>query len=770
MKGSILRPVALLAGASIVGAGLALPAAAENTVPNTDDSSTTGNSSQEAENQKSDLKESKSEKDANESKSEENMSEESKSDKDTNESKSEEGGAKESASEGDKTGTRTLQEENAPKGDDSSTDASSTISILAISDFHGYLNRIPNMMCQINDIKSKNENVIFVSNGDNVGGSAYISAVNDDLPTLEMLNAMKLDVTSVGNHEFDRGQTDLEGRLQEKSAFPYTVANVEGLDQDLIPPYVVIPKGNIDVAFVGAVTDDLPSLVSADGIKNLKITDPVATIDRVAAQLKDGDDTNGEADLVVALFHEGYSVAQNIGADVDLVIAGHSHATHIGETLSGAPLVQPGSFGKILSKIEFEIDADSNITVKEDGVKNLDVKVSTDDEPVCEDKTFKDMYDAYKADADEKGNVPLGTIDGKARRGTNYGFDPALTDNENRGTESTAGNLIAQGFYEYSKMNGLGADFGLINSGGIRADLDENGDGVITKGESQSTQPFDGDMGTVDLTAQQVFALLEQQWQPEGKDRPVLQLGLSDTISYTYDPSAPRGSKIKTVKIHDQFLDREDTKTTYRVIAGTFMLGGGDNFTVLTEGTNFKNYGQKDLAVFNEFLVANPGWKVNESQRAVGVTAPETVVAGSKVSVKLSSLSMTADEAKPDNVTISLGEKVLGSAPVDNAVTPLMPETGQATVEFTVPADLKAGEHMFTIRAGDTMSYMFLNVTAPVKPSGDDAKSDAQDTTGDKATGTLANTGVEIWGLASVGLLLLITGAGAVALKRRELV
>ena len=120
----------------------------------------------------------------------------------------------------------------------------SKVTVLTMTDFHGYLGQVPNMMCQVNSIRDANPgNVLLASNGDNVGGSAYISAVNDDLPALEMLNAMQLDVTSVGNHELDRGTADLTGRLQDKSDFPYVAANIEGLDPAIVPPYVIKRTG-----------------------------------------------------------------------------------------------------------------------------------------------------------------------------------------------------------------------------------------------------------------------------------------------------------------------------------------------------------------------------------------------------------------------------------------------------------------------------------------------------------------------------------------------
>ena len=61
----------------------------------------------------------------------------------------------------------------------------------------------------------------------------------------------------------------------------------------------------MSIGFVGAVTDELPSLVSPAGIEDIDVGDPVEAANRVADQLSDGDGANGEADIIVLLVHEG---------------------------------------------------------------------------------------------------------------------------------------------------------------------------------------------------------------------------------------------------------------------------------------------------------------------------------------------------------------------------------------------------------------------------------------------------------------------------------
>ena len=154
------------------------------------------------------------------------------------------------------------------------------------------------------------DNVLLISSGDNIGASTFVSMVADDLPTLDVLNAAGIEASTVGNHEFDKGWTDLAGRVVPKaSGFDYLGANVyeRGTTTVAAPlqEYTVVEKAGVRIGIVGVVTADLPSLVSPGGISNLTIGDPVAAVNRVTAQLLDGNAANGEADVVLASLHEG---------------------------------------------------------------------------------------------------------------------------------------------------------------------------------------------------------------------------------------------------------------------------------------------------------------------------------------------------------------------------------------------------------------------------------------------------------------------------------
>ncbi len=139
----------------------------------------------------------------------------------------------------------------------SSAEGRKTIDIAAISDFHGHIENAAALAYEVGRMRTANPDTLFVGNGDLVGGSAYVSSIAADEPTIDILNAMGLQVSSTGNHEYDKGYSDVTGRLAKRASWPYLVANLEGVDAATVPPYrVITTKSGVRVGFVGTVTPE----------------------------------------------------------------------------------------------------------------------------------------------------------------------------------------------------------------------------------------------------------------------------------------------------------------------------------------------------------------------------------------------------------------------------------------------------------------------------------------------------------------------------------
>ncbi|PFG40226.1 5'-nucleotidase [Georgenia soli] len=660
-------------------------------------------------------------------------------------------------------------------------DGTVTIDLLGITDFHGALEKAPILAGMINQIRvEENVDTVFVSAGDNIGGSTYASAIQEDAPTIDVLNAMGLAASAVGNHEFDQGYADLSGRVADRADWQYLGANVDDENPELEDVHFETVAG-LEVAFVGTVTEETPRIVSADGIAGITFADPVARTNAIAAQLSDGDAGNGEADVVVALVHEGTNlVASALSADVDAAFTGHTHVATTAQTPSGAPVVQAGASGSHLGRITLTVAPDGEVTAT-----GTNVAVPADG--TRDPKVQQIVVDAL-AQAKVIGEEQVGSVTAPFNRGTNTG----TSDGSNRGVESPLGNLLGEVAKWTAESVGLTPDFGIINPGGIRADLDPNANGVVTYAEAFAVQPFGNTIGTIDLTGEQVVTMLEQQFQP-GKSRPVLRLGLSADVDYTYDPTAPQGAHITDVLIGGEPID---LGATYTVASNTFLINGEvqDGFSVFGSGTNFTETGIVDLQGLVNFLQANPDVAPDYTQRSIGLTfvSDTTVeyVGGEEVVIELSSLSFTTNEPKPGFVTLFIDGEEAGQFAVDNTITPGTDETGRATVTFTIPdlADYEAGDVIFfemafgatpeseqsivlafeVTESGVVLPPTDGEVTPQPAPQPAPGKAPVVTPAAAPATGSLPNTGADVNAALFGAAALMLLGGLTIAVARRR--
>ncbi len=618
--------------------------------------------------------------------------------------------------------------------------ATTTIDILGINDFHGRLAQESSptagaavMAGKVNEFRAANPgNTLFVSSGDNIGASTFTSFIQDDEPTLDALNAMGLDVSTPGNHEFDKGQDDFNGRVTANSDFPYVNANIyrTSTGERAYDPYFVKDVDGVRVGFVGAITELMPELVSPAGVEGLEFRDIVDSVNDAAAELTDGveTDANGEADVIVLLVHEGNAsaaesdatgdsefadIAKNVSPSVDAILSAHTHQTYdftdivpTGGT-KPRPVVQTGSYGANLSHLVVQYDD----TTGEATVTSSLVPLYQSAEP---DPTVAGIVRDAEAVAAVEGRKPVGTITGDLLRAKQ------LDGSENRGGESTLGNLVADAQLAATVENG--AQIALMNPGGLRADLKfassgdttVDPDGRVTFQEAAAVQPFANTLVVSTLTGAQLRQTLEQQWQPAGSSRPFLKLGVSAGLTYTYDPAAPAGSHVGDITFEGAPLDEA---ATYEVTVNSFLASGGDNFTALNGASAKADSGKVDLQSQVDYFAANPSVSPDLAQRAVGVTAPVApeggYEAGDTVDYSLSSLLFSNGGPTTGTVTATLDGVEVGSATIDGTVVSTTDEQGQAALTVTIP-EIAAGSAAQTRQLLFTVAETGTTFTAPV--------------------------------------------------------
>lgn len=476
------------------------------------------------------------------------------------------------------------------------------------------------------DAKAKGEKVITAGAGDLVGATPLISAAFHDEPSVEVLSQLGLEVSSVGNHEFDEGVTELK-RLQQGGCHPtdgcqdgdgfdgaryrYLAANVVDKKTKipvLSPVDIKFVRG-VPVAFVGMTLKGTPSIVNPAGIKDVEFADEIKTANFYADLLK----WIGIKSMVL-LIHEGgqqnppppvqdpsscanfagpiTGIVAGLRPEFGVVVSGHTHRFYSCAlpNSSGANTVvtSAGSNGTLVTDIEFSLNpktrkfagvAARNVIV-ENGVRLPDGTWAKDQagnflrNPDLVDADAKRLVDKYRAAVAPIANRVVGKISAD------------ITRAQNAAGESSLGDVIADAQLAYTTT--AGAQIALMNPGGIRADLafgsSSGGEaaGEITYGEGFTVQPFNNLVVTQTLTGAQLKEVLEQQFAGFAGQITQRILQVSAGFTYSYNASLAPGARVSQLALNGVPID---PATSYRVTSNDFLANGGDGFTKLTAGT-----------------------------------------------------------------------------------------------------------------------------------------------------------------------------------------
>jgi 5'-nucleotidase len=216
----------------------------------------------------------------------------------------------------------------------------------------------------INQVRAENKNVILLDAGDFSQGTPYFTLFRGDVE-IELMNALKVDVATFVNHEFDNGQEELARRIKMAS-FPVVNANydLKGTPLDgLVAPYAIIERGGKRIGVIG-LSVRLAGLVSPNRLGNMKYEHPYKIVNRLARRLRNRE----KCDLVILLSHCGYNggkeqnptdemIAKNTEG-VDIIIGGHSHTfikkPMLVESKTGKKvmIVQAGAKGEEVGRID----------------------------------------------------------------------------------------------------------------------------------------------------------------------------------------------------------------------------------------------------------------------------------------------------------------------------------------------------------------------------------------------------------------------------------
>lgn len=544
------------------------------------------------------------------------------------------------------------------------------VTLLNITDYHGRISaQGPSTVAFADTIEKLRAEAgagasLLLSTGDNVGATLFASSFRDDQPTIDVLNALGLDASAVGNHEFDRGVADLRDRIAPAADWDYLAANVT-VHGEQMSEYSLHEVSGMTVGVIGVVTDQTPSIVSPGGIQGVRFGDPVDAVNRVAAQLNDGDPRNGEADILVAEYHEGPPAAGSIevarassvtfddivtrtAESVDVIFTGHTHQVSAweGERAASA-MVGAGSVGSVGSGSAGSAGALGSVgsgsagslgslTGSIDGAHGK--RVAT--RPVLQAGSYGGYVGQVTLEVDrqtrdvtgytqENVTVPSSAagadltnpvvsevkriVDATLAEAEIVGGQPVGTVRgdittahrdgvrDDRLSESTLGNLVAE-FFRNAVTDRGGADLGFMNSGGLRSELRDDPVGQ------------DGNVTLAEADAVLPFAntiltltLTGEQIRQvlEEQWQPVSTGRLFRALG-TSENLAWTFDPTAAVgeRITSVTIDgaRLDPAADYRVAVSGFLAEGGDHFSAFTHAADVRDTGLVDSEAWLTYL------------------------------------------------------------------------------------------------------------------------------------------------------------------------
>lgn len=464
-------------------------------------------------------------------------------------------------------------------------------------------------------LEDEGYDVILVDAGDFVQGGV-IGTLSDGEYPMQIMNELGYDVAVPGNHEFDYGM-DTFFKLTGEAEFPYLSVNFTDLRTDEKPfqAYTIIDAEQYRIAFVGLTT---PETLTSSRPSNFQDEDGnfiygflgsddgtalyTAVQNAIDAAYADG------ADYVFAIGHMGDYVYDDRWSSIAVFehvsgltgfIDGHSHSEIIGEgwDKSGNDvwLTSTGTKLQTIGQITITPERQVNCEL----ISKDDYAVSTD-ENSAEYKAYQKMSD-FIAGIDEQYNELAGTV--VARTDVELTVnDPETGERAVRNSETNLGDLCADAYRAKT-----GADIGLINGGGVRANIAA---GDITYGNIIDVQPFGNSLCVVEATGQQILDCLEMGavHAPEENGGFMQVSGLSYTVN-TYIPSSvttdENGNftgvdgeyRVKNVLVNGEPLDLEKV---YTVASHNYLLlNGGDGMSMFKDC----NMIAKEIALDNQALI-----------------------------------------------------------------------------------------------------------------------------------------------------------------------
>jgi 2',3'-cyclic-nucleotide 2'-phosphodiesterase (5'-nucleotidase family)/predicted AlkP superfamily phosphohydrolase/phosphomutase len=446
--------------------------------------------------------------------------------------------------------------------------------------------------------KDGKPNVIEMAAGDSVGATPPISAFFNDVPTIEVMNMMGIDIDGLGNHNFDHGQDNLRHNLIPLAKYPFVSSNIVDANGNTPPEWspsqVFKFDHGVKLGIVGFSNDDLPELTSPAALVPFHVENSTAHVNAEAARIAK------KTDGIVAIGHLGATagtltaptgplvdLADNVSANVDAVIGDHTNQQVLTTRANGVLTTENLSKGVRFTRVRlvFGPGKDGVVYKTADFHKPWNIGVTPDAEIQAKLDDLNNQLKPILGQVIGQSSVEIlrsdvcGRVDGRL-------------------CESLVGDVVTDAMR--TKYAPIGVEFAITNSGGLRDQLTcppaGGGNGLcppstpppyaISRGQVLAVLPFGNIVVTLEVNGAELKTMLENGvgLMPSAQGRFPQVSGLC----FTFNIEAPAGSRVTSAV--RQAPNGTCTGTpvaltaasTYKIAENDFMMTGGDGYPVFT--------------------------------------------------------------------------------------------------------------------------------------------------------------------------------------------
>lgn len=371
--------------------------------------------------------------------------------------------------------------------------------------------------------------------GDDFQGSP-VCAVSEGASQIEILNLLKPDFFTIGNHEFDYGWRHVDSLRRHQAEFEMYAANLIDAEsgESALPQYKIFRIDRYPVVLIGLTHPELDFLTMRQNLEGVQLADPVNSARDLIRHLK----KRGLHTFVV-VSHMGIGLDRELAEavpEIDLIIGGHSHTyMREAEQVNGVWIVQADDRGRYVGLTRFRAEEGEITKLEMDYVETVAGKLTPS--PDVEELVMR-----YENELAEKMNAAIGELKTPWKRG---------------GGESNVGNWIADAF----RAAVPGADIAIMNDGGIRKDMPA---GEITVRDIWEIAPFGNKLVLFEWSGKELMQALDNM----AKRRRSLQFsGINMVLR--------RGEGLLSAEIDGHPVDPEKT---YTIVSNDYTAGQVDKY------------------------------------------------------------------------------------------------------------------------------------------------------------------------------------------------